>query len=90
MLALAGVWLLVTFLLPVPGCGRGYLGPGGLANEGSKRACTGGAAAYIDRQLFGAAHISQAPTCTAFYQCVPFDADGRRETLEDLFCPCLA
>ncbi|KAK3583018.1 hypothetical protein CHS0354_005660 [Potamilus streckersoni] len=42
---------------------RGYLGPGGLANFGGNANCTGGAASYIDRQVFGVNHIFQSPTC---------------------------
>ena len=42
---------------------RGYLGPGGLAEGGSYSNCTGGAAGYIDRVIFGEAHIYQTPTC---------------------------
>jgi heparan-alpha-glucosaminide N-acetyltransferase len=38
------IYLLVTFLLDVPGCGRGYLGPGGIGDEGKYFHCTGGAA----------------------------------------------
>ena len=42
---------------------RGYLGPGGLEDGGKHMNCTGGAASYIDRKIFGAAHIYQTPTC---------------------------
>lgn len=41
---------------------RGYLGPGGLAEDGKYIDCTGGAAGYIDRVIFGSAHIYQNPT----------------------------
>ncbi len=35
-------WLLLTFLLPVPGCPTGYLGPGGdMQNDHSLANCTG-------------------------------------------------
>ena len=43
----------VTFLLPVPGCPKGYLGPGGYHHHGDYYNCTGGAAGYIDRLVFG-------------------------------------
>ena len=41
---------------------RGYLGPGGLHDNGSYFNCTGGAAGYIDRKLFGENHIYGHPT----------------------------
>jgi hypothetical protein len=31
--------LLITFLLPVPGCPKGYLGPGGIGDQGQYRGC---------------------------------------------------
>ncbi|KAK9887111.1 hypothetical protein WA026_020558 [Henosepilachna vigintioctopunctata] len=43
----------VTLLMDVPGCGKGYLGPGGLDDHEKYYNCTGGAAGYIDRYLFG-------------------------------------
>ncbi|XP_076162812.1 heparan-alpha-glucosaminide N-acetyltransferase [Ptiloglossa arizonensis] len=45
---------LITFLLPVPGCPKGYLGPGGkYDHRGKYMNCTAGAAGYIDRMIFG-------------------------------------
>ena len=41
---------------------RGYLGPGGLSEDGQHMNCTGGAAGYIDRVILGSAHIYQNPT----------------------------
>jgi len=43
---------------------RGYLGPGGLADEGKHMSakCIGGAAGYIDRWIFGEDHIYGYPT----------------------------
>ena len=54
---------------------RGYLGPGGLHSysENSNQSnvnCTGGAAGYIDRQLFGENHIYQHPTSTVSLACI--------------------
>ncbi|CAG2189811.1 HGSNAT [Mytilus edulis] len=40
-----------------------YLGPGGLENYGKQYNCTGGAAGYIDRKVFGEKHIYGSPTC---------------------------
>ena len=59
---------LLTFLLPVPGCPTGYLGPGGLADHGSHQNCTGGAAARVDRAVFGVKHIYQHPSSHSIYQ----------------------
>lgn len=63
MISLPIIWLLVTFLLPVPKCPTGYLGPGGIGDFGLHPNCTGGAAAYIDSLVFGPNHIYQTPTC---------------------------
>jgi len=42
----------------------GYLGPGGLADNGkyTNSNCIGGAAGYIDRWMFGEDHIYGHPT----------------------------
>jgi hypothetical protein len=41
-------WILITFLLEVPNCSKGYLGPGGKHEHGKYQNCTGG----NDRELF--------------------------------------
>jgi len=85
ILLLETVWLCITFLLPVPGCPTGYLGPGGLADNGKllNNSCVGGAAGYIDRWLFGENHMYGHPTCKEVYyptytseQKVYFDPEG--------------
>jgi hypothetical protein len=43
---LAAAHVGVTLGMDVPGCGRGYLGPAGLAAPPAMRECTGGAAGY--------------------------------------------
>ncbi|KAL3284534.1 hypothetical protein HHI36_018692 [Cryptolaemus montrouzieri] len=50
----------ITFLYNVPGCGKGYLGPGGLDDGGKFYNCTGGVSGYIDRMIFGE-HMYKAP-----------------------------
>ncbi|XP_026887779.2 heparan-alpha-glucosaminide N-acetyltransferase [Electrophorus electricus] len=71
------LWLCLTFLLPVPGCPRGYLGPGGIGDVGLHPNCTGGAAGYIDRWLLGESHIYQTPSSRVVYQTiVPYDPEG--------------
>ncbi|KAB5518643.1 hypothetical protein PHYPO_G00168320 [Pangasianodon hypophthalmus] len=71
------LWLCVTFLLPVPDCPRGYLGPGGIGDFGLYPNCTGGAAGYIDRWLLGENHIYQTPSSRVVYQTtVSYDPEG--------------
>ncbi|XP_060772778.1 heparan-alpha-glucosaminide N-acetyltransferase-like [Neoarius graeffei] len=71
------LWLCVTFLLPVPACPSGYLGPGGIGDFGFYPNCTGGAAGYIDRWLLGVNHIYQTPSSRVVYQTtVPYDPEG--------------
>jgi len=66
-----------TFLLPVPGCPAGYLGPGGLHDGGQYLNCTGGATGYIDRWVFGDDHMYGHPTCKKIYLTeTPFDPEG--------------
>jgi heparan-alpha-glucosaminide N-acetyltransferase len=71
------VWVLVTFLLPVPGCPTGYLGPGGLHDNGTHENCTGGAAGYIDRVILGQSHLYQWSMYRSLYQAkLAFDSEG--------------
>ena len=58
------LWLILTFAVHVPGCGRGYLGPGGIADGGDKFHCTGGSHRHIDRLVLGKRHLYGDPTCT--------------------------
>ncbi|KAK5605734.1 hypothetical protein CRENBAI_006883 [Crenichthys baileyi] len=77
VLLLEIVWLCLTFLLPVPGCPTGYLGPGGIGDMGHHANCTGGAAAYIDRWLLGEKHIYQTPSSRVIYATqMPYDPEG--------------
>uniref|UniRef100_A0A8C9V291 Si:dkey-192p21.6 n=1 Tax=Scleropages formosus TaxID=113540 RepID=A0A8C9V291_SCLFO len=76
ILLLEILWLCLTFLLPVPGCPRGYLGAGGIGDNGMYPNCSGGAAGYIDRWLFGQ-HIYKYPTFKEMYQTTQsFDPEG--------------
>lgn len=59
----------------MPGCPKGYLGPGGLYNSSSNINCTGGAAGYIDRLVFGENHMYSG-TPKHIYQSLPFDPEG--------------
>ncbi|CAF1102127.1 unnamed protein product [Adineta steineri] len=71
------VWILLTFLLPIPNCPTGYIGPGGRHNHGKYWNCTGGAAGYIDRLILGTSHLYNDPTCTEIYSTkIPYDPEG--------------
>jgi heparan-alpha-glucosaminide N-acetyltransferase len=82
VLGLTVVHTLITFLLEVPGCPTGYVGPGGLHlfEEWHKyphpENCAGGAAGYIDLKLFTINHIYDLPTSKATYNVAFFDPEG--------------
>ncbi|XP_072191262.1 heparan-alpha-glucosaminide N-acetyltransferase isoform X1 [Excalfactoria chinensis] len=85
ILVLEVIWLCLTFLLPVPGCPRGYLGPGGIGDFGNYPNCTGGAAGYIDRLVLGEKHMYQHPSCNVLYQTtVPYDPEGILGTINTI------
>ncbi|XP_019377783.1 PREDICTED: heparan-alpha-glucosaminide N-acetyltransferase [Gavialis gangeticus] len=86
ILSLEAIWLCLTFLLEVPGCPRGYIGPGGIGDFGKYDNCTGGAAGYIDRLLLGEAHIYQHPSSNVIYQTrVAYDPEGILGTINSIF-----
>ncbi|XP_034948931.1 heparan-alpha-glucosaminide N-acetyltransferase-like [Chelonus insularis] len=70
------VHCVITFCLKVPGCPTGYLGPGGLHEEGKYFNCTGGSAGYIDRLILGNNHLYQYSSISSVYQAGPFDPEG--------------
>ncbi|KAG9480443.1 hypothetical protein GDO78_012091 [Eleutherodactylus coqui] len=85
ILVLEAGWLCLTFLLPVPGCPMGYLGPGGIGDSGNYPNCTGGAAAYIDRLVLGEDHVYQHPTSNVVYKTtVPYDPEGILGTINSV------
>ncbi|XP_030421186.1 heparan-alpha-glucosaminide N-acetyltransferase isoform X4 [Gopherus evgoodei] len=85
ILTLEVTWLGLTFLLTVPGCPKGYLGPGGIGDFGKYPNCTGGAAGYIDRLLLGEKHIYQHPSSNALYQTtVAYDPEGILGTINSI------
>lgn len=55
---------------------RGYLGPGGIHEDGKYENCTGGAAGYIDKQILGLNHMYKYPTSYTIYGGVAFDPEG--------------
>ncbi|KAF5920657.1 hypothetical protein HPG69_014694 [Diceros bicornis minor] len=85
ILMLESVWLGLTFLLPVPGCPTGYLGPGGIGDLGKYPNCTGGAAGHIDRLLLGEDHLYQRPSPTVLYHTqVAYDPEGILGTINSI------
>lgn len=76
MLTLVILYLAVTFFLPVPGCGSGYLGPGGRHDFGKFKDCPGGATGYIDSLIFGDNHITKYATTTPVYDSQPVDSEN--------------
>uniref|UniRef100_A0A8C3XW89 Heparan-alpha-glucosaminide N-acetyltransferase catalytic domain-containing protein n=1 Tax=Chelydra serpentina TaxID=8475 RepID=A0A8C3XW89_CHESE len=86
ILMLEAIWLGLTFLLIVPGCPKGYLGPGGIGDFGKYPNCTGGAAGYIDHLLLGEGHIYQHPSSNVLYQTtVAYDPEGILGTINSIF-----
>ncbi|XP_034936352.1 heparan-alpha-glucosaminide N-acetyltransferase-like [Chelonus insularis] len=80
VLILVAIHLLITFLLPVPGCPTGYLGPGGYHLNGKYANCTGGAAGYIDRMIFGN-HTYLKKKNIIYGNLLPHDPEGLMNTL---------
>lgn len=68
VIVIVSLHTLVTYVVMVPGCPRGYIGPGGLHDYSADVNCTGGVAAYIDRMFFTSQHIYQHSTATKIYQ----------------------
>ncbi|KAK5600509.1 hypothetical protein CRENBAI_017503 [Crenichthys baileyi] len=78
------LWLCITFLMPVPNCPTGYLGAGGIGDDGLHPNCTGGAAGYIDRWMFGD-NMFRYPTCKELYRTgQPFDPEGILGTINSI------
>ncbi|EGC32733.1 hypothetical protein DICPUDRAFT_49381 [Dictyostelium purpureum] len=84
LLLLAG-WFLLMFLVPVPGCPKGYLGPGGIGDNSLYPNCTGGAARLIDMKIFTNNHIFQSPTCQDIYKTSSYDPEGTVGYLTSIF-----
>ncbi|KAM9847492.1 heparan-alpha-glucosaminide N-acetyltransferase [Aulostomus maculatus] len=84
IILLETLWLCITFLLPVPNCPTGYLGAGGIGDDGRYPNCTGGAAGYIDRWMFGD-NMFRYPTCKEMYHTTqPFDPEGILGTINSI------
>ncbi|KAG7512437.1 heparan-alpha-glucosaminide N-acetyltransferase-like [Solea senegalensis] len=84
IILLETLWLCITLLMPVPNCPTGYLGAGGIGDNGLYPNCTGGAAGYIDRVMFGD-NMYRYPTCKEMYQTTqPFDPEGILGTINSI------
>ncbi|XP_061914685.1 heparan-alpha-glucosaminide N-acetyltransferase-like isoform X1 [Entelurus aequoreus] len=84
IILLETLWLCITFLLPVPNCPTGYLGAGGIGDNGLYPNCTGGAAGYIDKWMFGD-NMYRYPTCKGMYRSTqPFDPEGILGTINSI------
>ncbi|XP_060943801.1 heparan-alpha-glucosaminide N-acetyltransferase [Limanda limanda] len=84
IILLETLWLCITFLMPVPHCPTGYLGAGGIGDDGLYPNCTGGAAGHIDRLMFGD-NMYRYPTCKELYQTTqPFDPEGVLGTINSI------
>ncbi|XP_068085601.1 heparan-alpha-glucosaminide N-acetyltransferase [Anabrus simplex] len=89
VIILTTVHTTLTFLMPVPNCPKGYLGPGGLhysLTQGYKYAnCTGGAAGYIDRLILGEKHmIIYRELHDVYHTSQPYDDCGLLGTLSSV------
>ncbi|KAJ1434428.1 hypothetical protein B484DRAFT_446661 [Ochromonadaceae sp. CCMP2298] len=73
---LLATYLAITLGAKAPGCPRGYMGPGGISDEGRYEGCTGGVHRYIDMQVLGDKLIYHHPTCVGIYQCQAYDPEG--------------
>ena len=70
------VYFLITFVGKAPGCPRGYIGAGGIEQDGDYAECTGGIHRHIDIQLFTYDLIYHFPTCKSLYNCQAYDPEG--------------
>ncbi|KAF6041485.1 hypothetical protein EB796_000210 [Bugula neritina] len=86
-LTLLALHTIVTLAIPydMNGCPTGYIGPGGISEEGKYFNCTGGIAKYIDLKVFTQNHIYQYGTCKKLYQCSGTDPEGLLGTLTSIF-----
>lgn len=84
MTIIVTIHTLITFLLPVPNCPKGYLGPGGYDTFGKYVNCTAGAAGYIDRKIFGN-HMYAKSTDSVYGPIARYDPEGLMNTISAIF-----
>lgn len=68
-------YLIIIFEVAVPGCAKGYNGPGGIHDYLAHQNCTGGITGYIDRTILGK-HLYQRARITHVYDSLVFDPEG--------------
>eukprot|EP01126_Amoeba_proteus_P050435 TRINITY_DN5957_c0_g1_i5.p1 TRINITY_DN5957_c0_g1~~TRINITY_DN5957_c0_g1_i5.p1 ORF type:complete len:480 (-),score=49.36 TRINITY_DN5957_c0_g1_i5:315-1754(-) len=85
MLCFLALYLILQYSVPVPGCPTGYIGPGGLGDQGKYINCTGGAHRWIDIKFFGINHIYQTPTSQKLYHTGPHDPEGLVGAFSSIF-----
>lgn len=76
------------FYMPVPGCPKGYLGPGGivlLQNGMASPDCIGGVTRMVDVWILGNNHIYQNPTAKGIYMTSAFDPEGILGSVTTIF-----
>jgi predicted acyltransferase len=74
--AIVVIYLSIAYGAKVPGCPRGYIGPGGISDHTEHHDCTGGIHRYIDMKFFTWQLIYHHPTCLDLYQCRVYDPEG--------------
>uniref|UniRef100_A0A8D8SUS2 Heparan-alpha-glucosaminide N-acetyltransferase n=2 Tax=Cacopsylla melanoneura TaxID=428564 RepID=A0A8D8SUS2_9HEMI len=75
----------VTFHLQMPGCPRGYTGPGGYQDDARYYNCTGGAANYIDLLLVGPQRLWDRGPAREVYHAVSYDPEPLLGTLSSIY-----
>lgn len=77
ILGILFIHLITIFFAKVPGCTRGYLGPGGIHEYQKNFNCTGGVVGFIDRTILGSDHMYQNARIRTVYSApFPFDPEG--------------
>jgi heparan-alpha-glucosaminide N-acetyltransferase len=75
----------VIFIVKLPNCDRGYLGPGGMHEFGKNENCTGGVIGYIDRLILRESHMFQNAEIREIYDSLVFDPEGIFGSLMTIF-----
>ena len=77
IIGLVVIHLLIIFLANVPGCEKGYMGPGGIHEYQKHFNCTGGITGLFDRTILGSQHLYQRGKIREIYSSpYPFDPEG--------------
>ncbi|CAH0386555.1 unnamed protein product [Bemisia tabaci] len=77
----------VVFTIAAPGCPKGYMGPGGIQNNGIYKNCTGGISGHIDRTILGVEHTRIFPWSGVVnvYKGLPLESEGVFSSLLAIF-----